>query len=105
MRSKNNFSNISLFLNKLNSYAEDNNYVSNLHLVIEKIILINLTQKLFLNNNKIGIKPPQFPCESFAVQLILDLPLTILFLILFQLFIKFKYLFFNLTLHVEYKTI
>ncbi len=36
MRSKNNFSNISLLLNKLNSYAEDNNYVSNLHLVIEK---------------------------------------------------------------------
>ena len=36
MRSKNNFSNISLLLNKLNAYAEDNNYVSNLHLVIEK---------------------------------------------------------------------
>ena len=36
MRSKNNFSNISLLLNKLNSYAEDNNYISNLHLVIEK---------------------------------------------------------------------
>ena len=36
MRSKNNFSNISLLLNKLNSYAEDINYVSNLHLVIEK---------------------------------------------------------------------
>ena len=36
MRSKNNFSNISLLLNKLNSYADVNNYVSNLHLVIEK---------------------------------------------------------------------
>ena len=36
MRSKNNFSDVELLINKLNSYAEDNNYVQTLNLVIEK---------------------------------------------------------------------
>ncbi len=36
MRSKNNFSEISLLINKLDSYAEDNKYVSILNSVIEK---------------------------------------------------------------------
>ena len=36
MRSKNNFSEIVLLVNKLNSYAADNNYVETLNAVIEK---------------------------------------------------------------------
>ena len=36
MRSKNNFSELSLLINKLDSYAEDNNYVSTLKAVIKK---------------------------------------------------------------------
>ncbi len=36
MRVKNNFSNIDLLVNKLNSYAEDNNYIDTLNLVIKK---------------------------------------------------------------------
>ena len=36
MRSKNNFSNIYLLVNNLNTYAEDNNYVNTLKAVIEK---------------------------------------------------------------------
>ncbi len=36
MRSKNNFNDINLLINKLNSYAEDNNYTKTLSLVIEK---------------------------------------------------------------------
>ena len=36
MRSKNNFSNINLLLKKLNSYAEDDNYIKTISLVIEK---------------------------------------------------------------------
>ncbi len=36
MRLKNNFSNVNLLLNELNSYAEDNNYINTLNLVIEK---------------------------------------------------------------------
>ena len=36
MRLKNNFSEISLLVNKLDSYAEDNNYINNLEAVIKK---------------------------------------------------------------------
>ena len=36
MRTKNNFTNISLLVNHLDSYAEDNNYINTLNLVIEK---------------------------------------------------------------------
>ena len=36
MRNKNNFSNIALLINKLNSYAEDNNYIRTLSSVINK---------------------------------------------------------------------
>ncbi len=36
MRIKNNFTNVNLLVSKLNSYAEDNNYINNLNLVIEK---------------------------------------------------------------------
>ncbi len=36
MRSKNNFSNVSLLVNKLDSYAEDDNYVNILNAVIQK---------------------------------------------------------------------
>ena len=36
MRLKNNFSEISLLVNKLDSYAEDNNYINNLEAVIQK---------------------------------------------------------------------
>ena len=36
MRSKNNFSEISLLINKLDTYAEDNNYVKILDAVIHK---------------------------------------------------------------------
>ncbi len=36
MRSKNNFSNISLLISNLHSYAEDSNYINNLEAVIQK---------------------------------------------------------------------
>ena len=36
MRTKNNFSDIRLLIDKLNSYAEDDNYIKTLNLVIEK---------------------------------------------------------------------
>ena len=36
MRSKNNFSDINLLISKLDSYAEDNNYINTLNLVIKK---------------------------------------------------------------------
>ena len=36
MRLENNFSEISLLLNELDSYAEDNNYINNLNAVIKK---------------------------------------------------------------------
>ena len=36
MRAKNNFSDINLLISKLNSYAEDNNYIDTLNLVIQK---------------------------------------------------------------------
>ena len=36
MRVKNNFSNVALLIGKLNSYAEDNNYIDTLNVVIQK---------------------------------------------------------------------
>ena len=36
MRLKNNFTNVEILVGKLISYAEDNNYINNLNLVIEK---------------------------------------------------------------------
>ena len=35
MRLKNNFTNVEILISKLISYAEDNNYINNLNLVIE----------------------------------------------------------------------
>ena len=46
MRLKNNFSNISLLINNLHTYAEDNNYTYNLNAVIQKNNFTNFDTKI-----------------------------------------------------------
>ena len=46
MRDKNNFSNINLLINNLDSYAEDENYIKTIKQVIEKNNFNKFDQKI-----------------------------------------------------------
>ena len=50
MRERNNFSNVNLLVERLSTYAEDENYIRTIKQVIKTKTLVFLIKKLFLIN-------------------------------------------------------